>query len=267
MCGCLSRTPNWGSGPQPRHVPWLAIETVTLWFHRLVFNPLTTPARAQGTFFWVCLLFPLLLNRVSLNKIILIKIMYDPGKCLSFCSITPYTKTLWLWFLVRVRVLYHSGHMWEAAYPYFSFTSMFLSPSLFLCLYNQQPYPWMRIFKNIYLFIYSPIHSFKVGGEKESERETSIGNIRCVVASHAHPNRGLGLEPRHVPRLGINLATLWLTGPHSIHWATPARVEWGFFKNASQSTPTSSWDHLSMTWSTSINNDAPPRAVVQLCEG
>ena len=22
MCGCLSHTPHWGSGPQPRHVPW-----------------------------------------------------------------------------------------------------------------------------------------------------------------------------------------------------------------------------------------------------
>ena len=26
MCGCLSSTPYWGSGPQARHVPWLGIE-------------------------------------------------------------------------------------------------------------------------------------------------------------------------------------------------------------------------------------------------
>ena len=32
MCGCLSRGPHWGPGPQPRHVPWLGIELATLWF-------------------------------------------------------------------------------------------------------------------------------------------------------------------------------------------------------------------------------------------
>ena len=32
MCGCLSCTPFWGSGPQTRHVSWLGIELATLWF-------------------------------------------------------------------------------------------------------------------------------------------------------------------------------------------------------------------------------------------
>ena len=32
MCGCLSHGPHWGPGPQPRHVPGLGIELVTLWF-------------------------------------------------------------------------------------------------------------------------------------------------------------------------------------------------------------------------------------------
>ena len=32
MCGCLLRTPYWGPGLQLRHVPWLGIEPVTLWF-------------------------------------------------------------------------------------------------------------------------------------------------------------------------------------------------------------------------------------------
>ena len=35
---------------------------------------------------------------------------------------------------------------------------------------------------------------------------------------------GLGLQPRHMPSLGIELATLWFTGQHSIYWATPARA-------------------------------------------
>ena len=32
MCGCLSHTPNWAPGLQPRHVPWLGIKPATLWF-------------------------------------------------------------------------------------------------------------------------------------------------------------------------------------------------------------------------------------------
>ena len=32
MCGCLSHGTHWGPGPQPRYVPWLGIELVTLWF-------------------------------------------------------------------------------------------------------------------------------------------------------------------------------------------------------------------------------------------
>ena len=26
MCGCLFHVPNWGPGPQPRHVPQLGVE-------------------------------------------------------------------------------------------------------------------------------------------------------------------------------------------------------------------------------------------------
>ena len=32
MCGCLLHDPHWAPGQQPRHVPWLGIEPVTLWF-------------------------------------------------------------------------------------------------------------------------------------------------------------------------------------------------------------------------------------------
>ena len=32
MCGCISWAPYWGPGPQPRHVPWLGMEPVTLSF-------------------------------------------------------------------------------------------------------------------------------------------------------------------------------------------------------------------------------------------
>ena len=40
-----------------------------------------------------------------------------------------------------------------------------------------------------------------------------------------HPNWGPGPQPRHVPWLGIELATFWFTGRCSIHLATPARAK------------------------------------------
>ena len=41
ICGCVSRTSYWGPGPQPRNVPWVGIEQVTLWFCRLALNLLS----------------------------------------------------------------------------------------------------------------------------------------------------------------------------------------------------------------------------------
>ena len=32
MCGCLNEPPTRDLAPQPRHVPWLGIKLVTLWF-------------------------------------------------------------------------------------------------------------------------------------------------------------------------------------------------------------------------------------------
>ena len=56
------------------------------------------------------------------------------------------------------------------------------------------------------------------GGRKRG-RATSM----CGCLSHA-PYWGPCLQPRHVPWLGIETATLWFSGQHSIHWATPARA-------------------------------------------
>ena len=46
--------------------------------------------------------------------------------------------------------------------------------------------------------------------------QTSIG---CLLYA---PCWGVGSQPRHVPWWGIELATLWFTGQHSVHWATLA---------------------------------------------
>ena len=49
----------------------------------------------------------------------------------------------------------------------------------------------------------------------------------CGCFSRGSP-WGPGLKPRHVPWLGIELATLWFAGLRLIHWATPARATCNF---------------------------------------
>ena len=66
------------------------------------------------------------------------------------------------------------------------------------------------------LFIYFETEG--KGGRKQG-RETSV----CSCLSCA-PYWGPGLQPRHVPWLGIELVTLWLSGLCSIHWNIPARA-------------------------------------------
>ena len=52
MCGCLSHTPYQGFGPQPKHVPWLGIELVTLWFAGWHSICRATPTRAVSHFLY-----------------------------------------------------------------------------------------------------------------------------------------------------------------------------------------------------------------------
>ena len=40
------------------------------------------------------------------------------------------------------------------------------------------------------------------------------------------PSEDLAYNPSMCPRLGNELVTLWFTGRHSIHWATPARADY-----------------------------------------
>ena len=74
-------------------------------------------------------------------------------------------------------------------------------------------------FKRVYLFIFR-----ERGREGERGRETSV----CGCLSRT-PYWGPGLQPRHVPWLGIKPMTLCFTGPFSIHWATPARAQNSIF--------------------------------------
>ena len=75
-----------------------------------------------------------------------------------------------------------------------------------------------------YLFFKDFIYLFleRVEG-REKGRETSMcGCLSC----------GPGLQPRHVPWLGIKLVTLWFADQHWIYWATPDRsYSFKFYKD------------------------------------
>ena len=52
MCGYLPPAPYWGPGPKPRHVLWLGIKLVTLWFSGQHSIHWAMPARATIFFFF-----------------------------------------------------------------------------------------------------------------------------------------------------------------------------------------------------------------------
>ena len=63
------------------------------------------------------------------------------------------------------------------------------------------------------------------GREGERERNTSawLLLVRTLL--------GTWLQPRHVPWVGIEPASLWFAGWHSIHWAIPGTAEGWILSN------------------------------------
>ena len=71
------------------------------------------------------------------------------------------------------------------------------------------------------------IYLFLERGEGREKERVRHSNVWLLLA---HPHQRPKPQPRHVPWLGIELATLWFSGRHSIHWATPARAIYIFLK-------------------------------------
>ena len=123
--------------------------------------------------------------------------------------------------MTKLRKLMSCGAMILATSPQSSDTLPLTTHRLTLvwvgCL-TRFLFPFLSFLKDfIYLFL-------ERGEGKERGKETSMC---CCFSSSL--NWGPGLQPRHVPWLGIKPATLWFTGPLSICWVTPARVD--FYKN------------------------------------
>ena len=103
--------------------------------------------------------------------------------------------------LVYVQVF---SHYIIRSIPYNPATSFSILSSDFSYLY-------FISFKGfIYLFL-----------ERREGRKKARELLMCGCLSHA-PSWGPGLWPRHLPWLGIKLATPWFTGWRLSHWATRA---------------------------------------------
>ena len=70
------------------------------------------------------------------------------------------------------------------------------------------------------------IYLLERGGKREKEER--IINVWLPLVC---PLLGCGPQLRHVPWPGIKPVTLWFSSWHSIHWATPVRVECIIFFN------------------------------------
>ena len=75
------------------------------------------------------------------------------------------------------------------------------------------------LYVNICSFLKKILFFLEGKGVRQRGKETSV----CGCLSNT-PHWGPGLQPRHVPWLGIEPVTLWFTGQHSVHWATRARA-------------------------------------------
>ena len=75
-----------------------------------------------------------------------------------------------------------------------------------------------------FFFFFKDFIYFQWWRGKEKGKDTLMCERNIDWLPLACPNWGPGLQPRHVPWLGIKPATFWLEGWHSIHWVTSARA-------------------------------------------
>ena len=144
----------------------------------------------------------------------IIKWIYrDKVRCLSrkiackYCSSTIanlHTHLDSMFIFVGFNIYRHAQRV---AYFMDIYIGISIYMSTYVCITHTQ------FLKRFYLFILDR------GERREKERETSIcGCLSCI------PYWWRGLQPRHVPWLGIELVTPWFTDWHLILWVMPPRA-------------------------------------------
>ena len=101
------QNPNWGPGPQLRHVPWLGIESLTLWFSVQHSIHWSTPARAEN---WLVIIFFTHTHEAFINYLLQIKKKWFQVLLFTFFTITSNKYALHFHFsfiCVFLRILKH----------------------------------------------------------------------------------------------------------------------------------------------------------------
>ena len=130
----------------------------------------------------------------------------------------------WTFCIITTRQHRHSSFLLinelDISLPSFHFLS-YLLQSGFLRQYKIVFCFFKIKFDNLKLFFKDFIYLFlERGWGREKGKETSVcGFLLCA------PYWGPGLQPRHVPWLGIEWVILWFTDLHLIYWATPAKAD------------------------------------------
>ena len=116
-----------------------------------------------------------------------------------------------------VAILYSYTAVWEFGFSPPSFSEWFLTSDKLGELFLGGKMFLVSFKDFIYLFL-------EVGeGGRKRGRETPM--CGCLLRTLY---LGAGPRPGCLPRVGMELVTLWFPGWRSFHWATPARVEeWG----------------------------------------
>ena len=148
MCDCLSRVPNWGPGPQPRHVPWLGIKPATLWFTGQCSIHWAPPARAINFFFKLHVptstSFQLVFSSASSPLSAFIEL-----KKLRPCSGLSFGLRIYGWFNLLSRQLkfslYQNKDVLLSYYPCVHWSSIFIFlQELSFCIHNLAANVWHK---------------------------------------------------------------------------------------------------------------------------
>ena len=151
-----------------------------------------------------------------------------PSPCPGFPS--PPLQSIWMnydFFKSMVVGLPYSLIFWQ----FWVFFVLRLVVILLMCLCKEEKcvYLHLHLDHNVEYFnltcetaglcLYFYFFTERKRGRKRGRETPVCGCLSCT------PHRGPGLQPRHVPWLGIEPGAPWFTGRYSIHWATPARAE------------------------------------------
>ena len=140
------------------------------------------------------------------------------------------SKCLYMWTsaLVNQATNFQYIQIWDEAWQHIfkGFEVSLTSKKFKKCCFTVWPLKCIFL-KRFYLFIF---RGRGKEGEREGEKHRCVREISmCGWLLHT-PNWGPGLQPRHMPWRGIELATFWSAGWCSIHWATPARAQMYFLQ-------------------------------------